>query len=57
MAFFIVGLPYSASFIDNIKKTGLPFVIVGVGKLSSTAPVTVMWLIAAAFPMKWATEN
>jgi len=57
MAFFIVGLPYSASFIDNIKKTGLPFVIVGVGKLSSTAPVTVMWLIAAVFPMKWATEN
>lgn len=28
---FIVGLPYSDSFIDNIKNTGLPFVVVGVG--------------------------
>lgn len=28
---FVVGLPYSDRFIDNLKNTGLPFVIVGVG--------------------------
>lgn len=28
---FIVGLPYSERFIANLKKTGLPFVMVGVG--------------------------
>ena len=28
---FIVGLPYSAQFIPNLKKTGLPFVLVGIG--------------------------
>ena len=27
----IVGVPYSPQFIDNMKKTGLPFVIAGVG--------------------------
>ncbi len=27
----IVGAPYSERFIDNMKKTGLPFVIAGVG--------------------------
>lgn len=28
---FIVGQPYSKQFIDNMRKTGLPFVVVGVG--------------------------
>ena len=28
---FIVGLPYSDKFISNMKKTGLPFVLLGVG--------------------------
>lgn len=28
---FIVGMPYSDRFIANMKKTGLPFVLVGVG--------------------------
>jgi len=28
---FIVGLPYSAHFIANLQKTGLPFVLVGIG--------------------------
>lgn len=28
---FIVGLPYSTQFIPNLKKTGLPFTLVGVG--------------------------
>ena len=28
---FIVGHPYSGQFIANLKKTGLPFVMVGVG--------------------------
>lgn len=27
----IVGAPYSAQFVDNMKKTGLPFVIAGIG--------------------------
>lgn len=27
----IVGTPYSAQFVDNMKKTGIPFVIAGVG--------------------------
>lgn len=27
---FIVGLPYSDCFIENLQKTGIPFVIVGV---------------------------
>jgi len=27
---FVVGLPYSDCFIDNLRKTGIPFVIVGV---------------------------
>ena len=27
----IVGTPYSARFVDNMKKTGLPFVIAGIG--------------------------
>lgn len=27
---FIVGMPYSDRFIENMKKTGLPFVLVGV---------------------------
>lgn len=27
----IVGLPYSEQFLDNLRETGLPFVMVGVG--------------------------
>ena len=27
----IVGLPYSGQFLDNLRRTGLPFVMVGVG--------------------------
>ena len=32
----IVGVPYSDQFIDNMKKTGLPFVIAGVGSWEKT---------------------
>lgn len=32
----IVGAPYSAQFVDNMKKTGLPFVIAGVGSWEET---------------------
>lgn len=32
----IVGAPYSAQFVDNMKKTGLPFVIAGVGSWEDT---------------------
>lgn len=28
---FIVGLPYSPQFIANLQKTGVPFVLVGIG--------------------------
>ena len=28
---FVVGHPYSDAFIGNLKKTGIPFVVVGVG--------------------------
>lgn len=28
---FVVGIPYSEQFIANMKKTGIPFVMVGVG--------------------------
>jgi len=28
---FIVGHPYSSQFIENMRKTGVPFVLVGVG--------------------------
>jgi len=28
---FIVGIPYSERFVENIQKTGIPFVMVGVG--------------------------
>lgn len=28
---FVVGLPYSEAFIPNLQKTGLPFVLVGIG--------------------------
>ena len=28
---FIVGTPYSERFVENMKKTGIPFVMVGVG--------------------------
>lgn len=33
---FVVGLPYSEQFIDNMKKTGIPFVMVGVGSYEET---------------------
>lgn len=33
---FIVGLPYSEQFVENMKKTGLPFVMVGVGSYEET---------------------
>lgn len=33
---FIVGLPYSEQFIENMKKTGIPFVMVGVGSYEET---------------------
>lgn len=32
----IVGAPYSPQFVDNMKKTGLPFVIAGVGSWEET---------------------
>ena len=32
----IVGAPYSEQFIDNMKKTGLPFVVAGVGSWEET---------------------
>ncbi len=32
----IVGNPYSPQFVDNMKKTGLPFVIAGVGSWEET---------------------
>ena len=32
----IVGTPYSAQFVDNMKKSGLPFVIAGVGSWEET---------------------
>lgn len=32
----IVGVPYSPQFVDNMKKTGLPFVIAGVGSWEET---------------------
>ena len=32
----IVGVPYSDQFVDNMKKTGLPFVITGVGSWEQT---------------------
>lgn len=28
---FIVGMPYSRQFVENMKKSGIPFVMVGVG--------------------------
>lgn len=28
---FVVGIPYSEQFVANMKKTGIPFVMVGVG--------------------------
>ena len=33
---FVVGLPYSEQFIDNMKRTGIPFVMVGVGSYEET---------------------
>lgn len=30
----IVGLPYSPQFLENLRKTGLPFVMVGVGNFA-----------------------
>ena len=32
----IVGTPYSAQFVDNMKKTGIPFVITGIGSWEDT---------------------
>ena len=32
----IVGIPYSAQFVENMKKTGIPFVIAGVGSREET---------------------
>ena len=32
----IVGIPYSPQFIDNMKKTGMPFVIAGIGSWDDT---------------------
>lgn len=32
----IVGTPYSAQFTDNMKKTGIPFVVAGIGALEET---------------------
>lgn len=32
----IVGVPYSPQFVDNMKKTGLPFVVAGVGSWEDT---------------------
>ena len=32
----IVGVPYSDQFVDNMKKTGVPFVIAGVGSWEET---------------------
>ena len=32
----IVGTPYSGQFVDNMKKTGLPFVMVGVSSWEET---------------------
>ena len=32
----IVGVPYSSQFVDNMKKTGLPFVVAGVGSWEDT---------------------
>lgn len=34
---FIVGLPYSEALIGNLKQTGLPFVMVGVGSFEREA--------------------
>ena len=34
---FIVGLPYSSRLIANLKQTGLPFVMVGVGSFEREA--------------------
>lgn len=33
---FIVGNPYSRDFIANMKRTGIPFVVVGVGSYEET---------------------
>ena len=33
----IAGTPYSPQFVDNLKKTGIPFVITGVGSWEDTA--------------------
>lgn len=32
----IVGTPYSDQFLDNMKKTGIPFVVAGIGTLEET---------------------
>lgn len=32
----IVGTPYSAQFVDNMKKTGMPFVVAGIGSWEDT---------------------
>ena len=32
----IVGVPYNPQFVDNMKKTGLPFVVAGVGSWEET---------------------
>lgn len=32
----IVGRPYSPQFVDNMKKTGIPFVIAGIGSMEDT---------------------
>ena len=32
----IVGIPYSDQFVENMKKTGIPFVIAGVGSWEET---------------------
>ena len=32
----IVGVPYSEQFMDNMKKTGIPFVVAGVGSWEKT---------------------
>ena len=33
----VAGTPYSPQFVDNLKKTGIPFVITGVGSWEDTA--------------------
>lgn len=32
----IVGAPYSTQFLDNMKKTGIPFVIAGIGSMEES---------------------